>query len=638
MNSLSPVTPAEIKTIAFDILKYFRSVCEENHIPYSLAYGTLLGAVRHSGFIPWDDDVDVFLLRRDYDRFLQAVQQRPHPRFQLFTAQSHPDFFYAYAKLIDTDTVMKEYGVHPFSGNGVFVDIFPLDNIPSDEKGFERFTRRLRFNAALHSASVIQHLNKFQKPLRWKLSAALLMPLAKLFGTKFWLKRYDKLLHTYDGSETEYVCCLTENPSFRERIKRTRMEHLESVLFEGEPFSCMAETEQFLIDRYGDYRKLPPVEARGLQHNFSAWHRPEKPVLLHVAYLTDDAFSGVNVAVAGHLRAQQKEATIGLLNIGPGTPDGLEQLTYRKPFRLDELPEPFCRPDLVIFQETYRADYLTVAAQLRRRKIPYITVPHGELSASAQQHKHLKKAVANATLFYPFIHGAKAIQCLSPFELEEVHFPVPKFLATNGIALPPQAKTDFRQDGFQFVFVGRLSLAVKGLDLMTEAVAQVADDFRKHRAQLHLYGPDREDTVARLTEMIAAQKVEDLVFLHNAVSGEEKESVLKDADLFIQTSRHEGMPMGILEALSYGLPCVLTRGTTLSDRVAAAGAGFAAENTASSIAAALKSALSVAESRQLKSYGDAARTFVEQNFSWETVARDTVSIYKKMGDGCLERT
>lgn len=364
--------------------------------------------------------------------------------------------------------------------------------------------------------------------------------------------------------------------------------------------------------------------------------RREKPVILHFAYLTGDPCVGVSVAVPQHLTAQAEFAEVGFVNLTNVPVAGIRQFPYKKPFKIDRLPQPFCRPDLVVFQETYRVDYLRIAAQLRKRGIPYITVPHGELSASAQKQKHLKKAVANATIFYPFIHGAAAIQCLSVFEYDEVRFQVPKFIATNGIQMPREPKTSFREKTLKIVFIGRLDIQVKGLDLLIDAVGRCAEVLRKNGAKVYIYGPDRGESATLLPQMIAQNGVEDLVMRGDAVTGEEKAAVLLDADLFLQTSRHEGTPMGVLEALGYGLPCILTHGTTLAERLADVGAGFAAKNDADSVAEALKTAVREAECGKLSEYSAHARAFVEENFSWKTVAQNTVNLYRKIGDGCFD--
>lgn len=640
MREWTTVSDEELKVREFEMLKYFRAVCEENDIPYSLAYGTLLGARRHGGFIPWDDDVDVFVLREDYERLISALRKNHEHRFQVMTHEDHPDYYYNIAKLVDTETALVEHGYRPIAGYGVFVDIFPLDRVPSDDKAFARQSRKAKIYSWFRAVSIIENSSTAHRNLLKRIASFCLKIVSDLFGTEFWLRAADRALRMYEHSDYDLVCCLTEYPKPRERMSCTRLLQGETILFEGEPFSCVSDVEGYLTDRYGDYRKLPPENERGIRHNFTAYHRPEKPNVLHFAHLDDNRFSGVNAAVKQTLKAQNQRVNVAWCNVNKGNKtqvEGVQQFPFDNSFDIEKLPEPFCRPDLVVFQETHRAPYVKIAKQLRKMGIPYVTVPHGELSVAALKQKRLKKWLADKTYFHSFIGRAAGIQCLSEFERSQIPFSAHKFVATNGIELPQKGKTNFRKKGVRFVFVGRIDVSVKGLDLLVDAVALSAETLRNNGATITLCGPQYHG-VQELSEQIRARGVEDLISLHDPVLDEEKAQALLDADLFIQTSRHEGMPMGVLEALGYGLPCVLTHGTTLAETVESVAAGFAAETSAESIAKALKAAVRAAEEEKLSAYSQNARTFAEENFSWEAVTEKTLKIYKRLGEGCLDRT
>lgn len=265
----------EIKTLSFEVLCGIRDVCEANGLRYSLTGGTLLGALRHKGFIPWDDDIDIMLPRPDYDRLMQIGKEQQLP-FNLMCWEIQGDAYpYPFAKACHKDTVLieddtEENGV-PL---GVYVDIFPVDGIGNHP--FSSKVRCMLFQI-LHGLKITANWTCYRKSnLRksyYEPARYICYLLSKLLGSKRIGRMLFKVISAKKFETCRFAGRLVGDYGSREIMDRSIFETMTQAAFEGEPFMIIEKADIFLRQLYGDYMQLPPVEKRVTHHQFKAYRK-----------------------------------------------------------------------------------------------------------------------------------------------------------------------------------------------------------------------------------------------------------------------------------------------------------------------------------------------------------------------------
>lgn len=352
-------------------------------------------------------------------------------------------------------------------------------------------------------------------------------------------------------------------------------------------------------------------------------------VILHICSITNNKASGISKVVPEHFKFQQKYANVGILNCNKQQIEKLNNETnvfyLEKTLKIAFLPEPFNHPDIVVFHGIYIPEFLKLAKELVTNNIPYIIIPHGSLTSNAQNTKKIKKLLGNYMFFNKFINNAKSIQYLSLNEAQmSKGFKKPSFVLSNGITKAQQTKKTFNQDCLKLIYIGRYDIYIKGLDMLIEACVKEKNYLETANVTIDLYGT-AGDGLDALNKLIIKNDVTNIIKAHDAIFEEEKITELLNHDVFIQTSRTEGQPLGIIEAMSLGLPIIATSGTTFKDIVTENDCGFGCETSPEGIIEALHAIID--NQKNLPSFGKNSYNYVCNNLLWEAVAKKTVEKY-----------
>ena len=254
----------ELKIIQLEILNCVADFCERNDIKYWLDFGTLIGAVRHNGYIPWDDDIDIGMLRPDYDRFLRLFNQS-NERFKAYSIENNDQFLYAFCKIVDTHTIMYEPDEKGLKSN-VYIDLFVFDNVP-DEKSATKLYRRRDLFRFLHNTRTRANLSESKKALH--ICKNILRPFLFVFPKNYFCKKIVHNSKTYADKDCKYIGNFTACSKIF--VEKSIFDEFIEVPFEGKTYKAPKRYDEWLRAIYGDYMQLPPEDQRVPHHRFKAY-------------------------------------------------------------------------------------------------------------------------------------------------------------------------------------------------------------------------------------------------------------------------------------------------------------------------------------------------------------------------------
>lgn len=263
---MKEVTVNELKQIQLDILKDVHAFCKAEGLVYSVAFGTLIGAVRHKGFIPWDDDIDIMMPRKDYERFCTTYG---HEYYKVASTDTIPTYPIPYAKVYDSRTRVREHVEYP-TEYGISVDVFPVDNVPDDPKTRSRFYAGKKRLDVLHVLKItsVNRTRSFVKNAVLAVSHVLL----SVVNMRSLVRKMEKVSATYSNVDTKDAAVVACNDNTQRWILPAHI-YRETIEMEFEDTKVCAPKEYhaMLTSLYGDYMQLPPEEQRVTHHHFDAW-------------------------------------------------------------------------------------------------------------------------------------------------------------------------------------------------------------------------------------------------------------------------------------------------------------------------------------------------------------------------------
>lgn len=256
----------KVQLTQLEIAKEIKRVCEENDIRYFLADGSFLGAVRHSGFIPWDDDMDMGMLRSDYEKFCRIAPAKLKPEYCLQTWYTDPNYSLPFGKVMKRNTVyLESKKSRRLKENGFYVDIFPFDYVPEDPVDRESLAKKLLtiYRMKLMKSGYKPWMDNDK--INWvKRIGYLYYQLRAFFvSQKELAKSFDALAVALHDSSLICEQSALRKPDYYERHL---VEELADYTFEGETFKGPKDYDKFLTALYGDYMQLPPEDQRENRH------------------------------------------------------------------------------------------------------------------------------------------------------------------------------------------------------------------------------------------------------------------------------------------------------------------------------------------------------------------------------------
>ena len=262
------LTVDEIKEVELGIMDYIHNICLKNNINYSLAYGTLLGAIRHNGFIPWDDDIDIALNRQEYNKLYKVIEKDNNDIYKIVSHKNNSNYPYPFYRVYDSRTIYENGYINSDIDLGICVDVFPFDiykDVSSKMRKLDIF-RQLSvytFYGIRDKSSMLSNLIRY-----------LLVLVFRCTRVKTWNKKMNAL--SKKEAESEYIDYLMEKKNGTTKVDANSLDSVIDASFEGRKYKIPEKYDHILSTIYGnDYMEIPPLEKRVQHDDFIAYIKKE---------------------------------------------------------------------------------------------------------------------------------------------------------------------------------------------------------------------------------------------------------------------------------------------------------------------------------------------------------------------------
>lgn len=251
----------QLQRIEVDILDEIDRICRTNNIRYCLVGGTLLGAVRHRGFIPWDDDLDVAMPRSDYEKFVNVCKSQLSDDYYIHCIDSDPKYWLPFIKVRKKYTIFEEKNTAGLGcQTGIYVDIFPLD----DAKEVDSISKRIITRFIKEISTIYLYKIGFYKKYDCSFMRRVLYSILSVVSTRTLQKQQTRLMKHYNCKSADYYVNYGSNyDTIKQTMSKKVYEPFKEVIFEGKLYYAPNDTDYFLKRLYGNnYMELPPEEKR----------------------------------------------------------------------------------------------------------------------------------------------------------------------------------------------------------------------------------------------------------------------------------------------------------------------------------------------------------------------------------------